>query len=376
MKKVLFISNISKRVSSFALSSIEAAKECEIEFHYASNWNMSTKEQRKADEKKFGIKVHNIDFVRNPLSLKNFRAYKQLKELMKKENYDIVHCNTPIGGLLGRICAEKLKVKKIIYMAHGFHFYKGAPFINNIVYKKIEKWLAKKTDAIITINKEDFEASKKFKLKNNNKNYYFVNGIGIDLDRFKDKNIDRMIIRKKLGLFDEDIMAIAMGDLIKRKNYETSIKAIAKLNNNNFHFFICGKGPLEDSLKELSKSLGVSNQIHFLGFRTDIIELLKCSDLFLFTSNQEGLPRSLMEAMAAGLPCIVSDVRGNNDLIKDGEGGYLVNNQEITEITKKIQMAIRSEEKLEKFRRINLKKINNYSLKEVKNQIVKIYLEN
>ena len=180
MAKVLFISNIAKRVGSFSVASIAAAKECGIEYYYAANWNATSIEQRKEDEMTFGIKLVHIDLTRSPYSPKNIKAYKQLVEFIKKEKIDYIHCNTPIGGILGRLAGQKCKVKKVIYQAHGFHFFDGAPKKNWLLYYTVEKWLARKTDAIITINKEDFERSKEFKLRNNGQAYY-VHGVGMDL---------------------------------------------------------------------------------------------------------------------------------------------------------------------------------------------------
>ena len=154
--KILYILNIAKKVNNFSYTSMIAAKECGLQFHIAGNWSYSDASERENDEKKYGIRIHQIDFVRNPYSLKNRKAYKQLLSLCKQESFDVIHCNTPIGGFLGRIVGNKCNVHKIIYQVHGFHFYKGAPIINWILYYPIEKWLARKTDIIITINKEDF----------------------------------------------------------------------------------------------------------------------------------------------------------------------------------------------------------------------------
>ena len=137
MGKILFISNIAERVGSFSVASIAAAKECGIEFYYAANWDATTIEQRKVDEDRFGIHLVHLDLVRSPYSLKNITAYKQLVKLIKDEGIDYIHCNTPVGGLLGRLAGKKCKVKKVIYQAHGFHFYKGAPLKNWIIYYPI-----------------------------------------------------------------------------------------------------------------------------------------------------------------------------------------------------------------------------------------------
>lgn len=269
------------------------------------------------------VVLYDSHTYRNIFAIKdNFIAFLNLTKLVFKNNIEVIHCNTPIGGLVGRVVGRLFNVKKVIYTAHGFHFFKGAPFLYNTVIKLAERIMARWTDAIITMNDEDYKAAQKFKLKNNGK-VFKVHGVGIDLDKYKNQIIDRNDYRKKLGFNEKDIICFSAGDLVARKNYYLSIKAIAECNNKNLHYLICGTGPDNKKLQKLSKELKVSDRIHFLGYRTDIKELLYSSDIFLFSTLQEGLPRSLMEAMAVGLPCVVSKIRGNKDLINDKKGGYL-----------------------------------------------------
>ena len=132
--KMLYILNVAKRVNNFSYTSMLAAQECGYDFHIAGNWSYKTKDELLEDEKKYGIHIHQIDFVRKPYSLKNRTAYRQLLTLCLKEQFDVIHCNTPIGGLLGRIVGHKCGIKTIIYQAHGFHFFKGASVINLLIY--------------------------------------------------------------------------------------------------------------------------------------------------------------------------------------------------------------------------------------------------
>ena len=327
MKKILYITNISYGVSSFSVAAVASAKTLGYRFFLAGNFSGASSEKIKSDEEEFGVKIINIDLARSPYSPKNITAYKQLIDFIKKENIDYIHCNTPVGGLLGRLAGKKCKVKSVIYQAHGFHFYKGAPLKNWLIYYPVERWLTHYTDALITINKEDYERAQGFKLRNNGKVYY-VPGVGIDLSQYVLPENTREIKRKELGLKETDVALISMGDLIDRKNYPVAIEAIAKANNPNLQYFICGKGPEEEKLQKKAEDLGVKEQIHFLGYRTDIKELLKAADIFLFTSKQEGLARSLMEAMASGLPCVASRIRGNTDLLEETQCGYLCSNVE------------------------------------------------
>jgi hypothetical protein len=370
VKKLLFVSNISNNVGSFVVASIAAAKKCGFEFYYAANWDGATKEQIAEDEKKYGIKIVHIDLDRSPYSTKNIKAYKQLVDLINKEKIDYIHCNTPVGGVLGRLAGEKCKVKKIVYEAHGFHFYEGAPKKNWMIYYPVEKLLAKKTDAIITINNEDFERAKTFKLKNNGQVYY-VPGVGMDLSQYNVPDTVREIKRNELNLKDTDFALISMGDLIDRKNYKIAIEVVAKLNNPHVHYFICGKGPEEVNLKKLAENLGVDKQVHFLGFRNDIKELLKASDTFLFTSKQEGLARSLMEAMASKIPCVVSKIRGNTELIVNNENGFLCSG--LDDYVNAIIKIMQSPDLAYKFKEKSSKHLNNFSIEKVIDCLFDVY---
>ena len=371
--KMLYILNTTSRVNNFSYSSIIAAQKLGIEFHIAGNWTgYSNPADKKADEMKYGIRIHQIDFIRTPYDPRNINAYRQVVELIKREKFDVIHCNTPIGGVIGRLAGKKSGVKKIIYEAHGFHFFNGAPKINWIIYYPIEKWLAHYTDCIVTMNAEDNEIAKKFKLRNEGK-VYNVHGVGIDLSEFKGLEQYRERKRKEFGFTEENVVLISMGDLIARKNYKVAIEAIAKCNNPRLHYIICGKGPEFNNLKALVKAKCVEKQVHFLGFRSDIKELLAAADIFIQTSLQEGLPRSMMEAMATGLPCIASRIRGNVDLIENGKGGYLCNAQDINSFANAVSRLVKDSILRSKMAKINSTSIGNYGTKVVENEMFKIY---
>lgn len=371
-KKILYITNLSKGVSSFSISSVLTSKLLNLEFHLAGNFKRTTDEKLLKDEEKYGIKIHQIDFDRNPLNFKNLIAFKQIINLMKKEKFDIIHCNTPVGGVYGRLAAKICGIRKVIYQVHGFHFYKGASKLNWLVYYPIEKILAHLTDALVTINFEDYNMSKKFKLRNSGKSYY-VPGVGIDLENYQGIVNDNKKLKNELKLKTEDIVCISMGDLIKRKNYKIAIEAIFKTNNKNIHYLICGKGPEEENLKKLCKRLNVEEQVHFLGFRSDVKELLQISDIFLFTTLQEGMPRSMMEAMASGLPCVASKIRGNIDLLEDGRGGFLVEPTDSENFAQKLNLLANDMNLRTKMKKYNLKRVTKFDIKKVENNLNQVY---
>lgn len=385
MKGYLFISNSSKPTAEKSKSReviplgnvrrpcVESAYELGYEIWVGVN--KEKPEELKADAD-YPVYFYDSHTYRSLLAFKdNYIAFRNTMAVLKKKgNFEVIHCNTPIGGVIGRFCGKLAKVPHVIYTAHGFHFYKGASLFNRTVLKWAEMLMAHWTDVIITMNQEDYEAAKKFKLRDNGKVYY-VPGVGIDTNIYKNVVIDREKIRSSLGLQDKDIVCISMGDLIPRKNYKVAIKAIAECKNPNIHYLICGEGPELEKLKKLAKEQGVEKQVHFLGFRTDIKELLKVADIFLFTTLQEGMPRSMMEAMASGLPCIASRIRGNVDLLEDGKGGYLIPVDDIGIIAEKIQRMVSDESLRKKMSERNLIRIMDFDTKKVKEIISKIYKE-
>lgn len=372
MKKILYITNISNGVSSFSIAAVIVAKRLGIEFHLAGNFSGTEKEKLDQDRKKYGIQIHQVDLERSPYSPKNYKAYKQVVNIIRENKIEYIHCNTPIGGLLGRLAGKKCKVKKVIYQAHGFHFYGGAPKKNWLIYYPIEKWLAHYTDVLITINSADFKLAKsKLKLRRNGKVCY-VHGVGIDLSKYIDLDDIRKKMRTKMNLNDSDVALISVGELNANKNNRIIIEAIEKLENEIIHYFLCGEGALEKELKELAEKKGVLDQVHFLGYRTDVKELLQAADVFVMPSIREGLSRSIMEAMASGLPCVVSRIRGNSDLIKDGEGGYLCETKNVEQYVNAINQLL-SISLRKKMGKKNLERIKKYSMEIVQNELTTCY---
>lgn len=316
---------------------------------------------------------YNIPFERSPLKPANIKAFLELKELIDKEQYNLIHCHTPVGGVATRLTALKCRKSgktKVAYTAHGFHFYTGAPLLNWLIFYPIERILAHETDLLITMNTEDYSRAKKFKAKR----VAYVNGVGLDLDRFVPlKEEEKEAVRKELHLNDGDVFAITVGNLIKRKNQLTLIEAVNRLDNPHLHLFICGDGQCYAELKKAASDLGIGSQIHFLGFRKDVEKLCGAADIFLFASVQEGLPVAVMEAMACGLPIVASKIRGNRDLIGSGKGGYLVRPTDTDGFAKAIVSVINNRKKAESMESYNFEKIKEYSKEKVMDQMTELY---
>ena len=317
------------------------------------------------------IKFIDAPVYRNIFDFKNIiKAYKRINRAIEELGIEYIHCNTPIGGFLGRVCGKRCKVNKIIYTAHGFHFYKGAPFINWLLFYPIERFLARWTDVLLVMNEEDFQRAKKFKLRKSGM-IHKVSGVGIDLKKIQDASVLNDI-KDELKIENESVLCISMGDLIKRKNYQIAIKTFKKLPDD-VHYLICGKGPELKNLQELAKALGIQDRIHFLGFRTDIVSLLKQSDIFILSSLQEGLPRSLMEAMACGLPCVVSNIRGNVDLIEHNYNGYLCDPKKADDYANAISMLVKDTNQRDAMGIENSKRIFRYDVSSVVKELSEIY---
>ena len=332
MKRILMLASVASMIDQFNIANIKLLKDMGNEVHVACNLeNGNTCSDEKISElkallEKLEVRYFQIDFARNVTKVtENFKAYKQVLHLLKSNNYYFIHCHSPIGGFCGRIAAHKTNTK-VIYTAHGFHFFKGAPIINWLLYYPVERWLARYTDVLITINKEDYNrANKSFKAKR----VVYIPGIGIDTKKFGKVVVDVSKKRKELGVPEDAFLLLSVGELNKNKNHETVIKAIAKLNDQNIYHVICGQGGLELYLKDLINELGLDKRVKLLGYRRDIAEISKVSDAFAFSSFREGLSVALMEAMASGLPIICSRIRGNTDLIEEDKGGFIVSSDDI-----------------------------------------------
>ena len=300
----------------------------------------------------------DIPFERNPLKPGNVKAYRMLREIIEKEQFDLIYCHTPVGAMLARLAGISARKRgtKVIYMAHGFHFYNGAPLLNWMIYYPAEKFLSRFTDGLITINQEDYRRAQKFHAGKT----ILIPGVGIDLDKFQKKEPTRQEIRNKLGIPDGKIILMSVGELTKRKNHMVVIDALARLKEYDILYVICGDGPMKAQLRAKAEELGVRDRVKLLGFRKDIAELHKAADIFVFPSLQEGLPVAVMEAMASGLPIVASKIRGNEDLISNNQGGYLVNPMDSEQVAKAIEKMIQNPKKREKMEKRNLEIIAKY----------------
>lgn len=272
---------------------------------------------------------YDVPFERQPWRCSNIRAYRQMKQLIDREHYDIIHCHTPMGAMITRLAAVAARKKgtKVLYTAHGFHFYKGASPIHWLLYYPAEWVLSHITDVLITMNREDHALALR---KMHAKRIEYIPGVGIDTKKFRSGSAGRLEKRQELGVGPEDFLILTVAEMTKNKNHSTVLKALALLKDTeafaSLRYLICGRGENEQNLRREAQALGISDHVAFLGYRHDVPDLLRCSDLFAFMSFREGLPVALMEAMSSGMSIVCSRIRGNTDLIADGVNGLIADN--------------------------------------------------
>lgn len=310
--KILYVTTIGITMTFFK----HLIKELMDEGHIVDI--MCNEDDEKVPEcyREWECKIYHHSCSRSPLAKGNLQAIGQIKKLVSENQYDIVHCHTPVAAMCTRVACRGLRKHgvKVMYTAHGFHFYKGAPKLNWLIYYPIEKICSYWTDVLITINSEDYElAQRKMKAKR----VEYVPGVGIDVEKFRNTVVDRNEKRRELGIPEDAFLLISVGELNANKNHEIVIRALATLKNKKIYYAIVGKGPLETFLKKLSREVSVIDNIYFLGYRKDVLEIYKSADVCVMPSIREGLPVALVEAMACALPVIVSANRGSNDCVKN-----------------------------------------------------------
>ena len=272
----------------------------------------------------YEVKMNQICFKRSPYNISNIKAYRDLKKIVQEKNFDYT----------------------------------------------VEKFLSRYTDVLITLNEEDYQAALKF----HSKKVFKVNGIGIDTSKFS--KIDNCrCLQSELNLKSDDFLLVSVGELIKRKNHLVIIEALKQINNPRIHLAIAGDGELREYLERKIDKLGLKNQIHLLGYRTDVNKLCNSADAFIMPSLQEGLSVAIMEAMSCGKPIIASKIRGNVDLIDDNKGGILVNPKDVSGFIKAITCFYEMKDNLKKYGLYNIDKVQEFDIGKVKQQFFSVYEE-
>ncbi len=369
MKKVLFVATITKHITTFHLPYLKLFKDNGYEVHVATDDDV---------EIPYCDVHHKISIKRSPFKISNIKAIKELKKICNEEKFDIIHCHTPMGSVVARLAAKKARKNgtRVIYTAHGYHFFKGAPLKNWMFFYPVEKYLAKYTDTQITITQEDYElAKKKFKIKD----LHLVHGVGLDEKKFNVEISDeeKRSLKKKLGLEENDFVVVYTAEISKRKRQELLIKAFQRIikNNKNVKLLLVGSDSLNGKCQKLAKKLKIDGNVLFLGYRKDIPEILNISDIAISVARQEGLPVNIMEAMYMELPIVATDCRGNRELVIHNENGFIVPQNDVMEnnIYNYTSLLIKDINLREKFGKKSKDEIKKYTLDNVIKDMKKIY---
>jgi glycosyltransferase involved in cell wall biosynthesis len=378
LKKALILASVASMIDQFNMSNIEILRKMDFEIQVAANfkYGSNTSQERvnifKSQLISMGVIVHDITFDRNAFSFINIKAYNDVKNLINKENFNLIHCHSPIGGLIARMAARKARNNgtKIIYTAHGFHFFKGAPLNNWLIYYPIEKFLARYNDVLITINHEDYKRAKKsFRTKK----IEYIPGVGIDTIKISNITVDRKVKREEIRIAEDAFAVLSVGELNKNKNHEAIIRALSKIKNENIVYVICGTGMLENYLRSMAEKLNV--KVKFLGYRNDVLEICKVCDLFVFPSRREGLGLSALESMASGLPIVTSNIHGIKDYSKDGVTGYSCSPTDFKAFAFKINSMLNDSTLRKQMGERNKAIVKQFDISVSKGKVAKIYRE-
>lgn len=364
--KILLVANKVKTYNLGFQNEIEPLLEAGHEVVWAADFSSFVGDYKTATP----CEARSIDIRSNPFNKSNIKAYKQLLAILREEKFDAVQCSTPIGGMLARLAAKRMKIGTVIYEAHGFLFFKGAPLLNRTVYKLQEHIMSRWTDALVTIIEEDYNAAKKMKLRKGGK-LYMIHGAGVEVGQTVE--CDREALRASIGLPSDAVAIVSAGILNKNKNNRVIIEALPLAKSEKVHYVICGEGDGEAELRELAGSLGVEDRVHFLGFRTDMPQVMCASDIFAMPSFREGVPRALLEAMDLGIVCIGADTRGIRDLI--GNEKLLCSPKSPAEFASAIDFLMENPEECKKITERNRAEAKLYSKEIVRSEFAAIYKE-
>ena len=366
MKRILIIATVQSHVGQFHKPLMRLLKDHNWEIHVAARDNLSEKNGLQLE---YPDKIFNVPFQRSPFDRRNRGAYKELKRILEQEHYDVIHCNTPVGGILGRLAGNKYRKSgtQVFYTAHGFHFYKGAPWINWLLYYPIEKSMSLITDKLITITEEDYQlASKRFFCK-----VFHIHGVGANSARYYPITETEQLQRKReLGLGDPVI--INVGELLPNKNQKSAILAINEIRKKykDAQLLIAGNGPERENLEKLAAEKGLEGAVVFLGYTTNLPQFMQICDVEIACSCREGLPLNVLEAMLCGKPVVASYNRGHRELIENGRNGFLVEPDDVKGYADAICNVL---DHPAAFREGSLKKAEEYKDINVQMELRKIY---
>ncbi|MCC8152601.1 MAG: glycosyltransferase [Lachnospiraceae bacterium] len=331
MKKALIIATVSGFLMQFEMQNVAILQDMGYEVHYASNCNVPKYRFDAEELAHLGIRVHSVPMEKSPARLRrNALAVRRVEQIIRAEGITLIHCHTPVGGLVGRLAGMRCRDLgvRVVYTAHGFHFYRGCPKWDLLLYRTAERLLARETDALVVINREDYESASAFQLKEGGQ-VYRIPGVGLDRDRFHPfSEQQRQAARQRLGIGENDILLLSVGEVNRNKNHVTALKALERILKENtdrkrIRYLICGEGSERPALEAWIRQHGMEHAAACFGYCNLPEEIYGAADLFLFPSRREGLGMAALEALACGVPVAAADNRGTREYVLPGENGWL-----------------------------------------------------
>ena len=313
--------------------------------------------------------IHVLRLERSPANPRNFLGYQDLKKLLEENHYDIIWTNEPVMGVVTRLAANKYRRKgtKVIYMCHGFHFYKDASPASWLIFYPIERFMSRFCDMIVTINHEDEARAKTFHCPR----VEYIHGIGVNTERLHART-EQSDIRGELGLSNEDFLVLSVGELNENKNHQVIIRAVAQLHDPAVHYLLCGKGDKQKYLESLATELGIEKNVHFLGYRRDVVDICSQADIFAHPARREGLGLAPLEAMYCGLPLVASNTRGIQDYTIPGKSGFLCGSEDAAAFADAIRCLKDNPELRSRCNAFNHHTSKAFFLEQVRDEVMKL----
>ena len=345
-KHILIITTTNDFLCKFEQENVKILQRLGFIVHYATNINEPQYISDKEKILKMGVQIHHIEIARSPFMFNdNQKALRQLLLIIKNYHIQVIHCHTPVGGVLGRLAGKLFKERKliVIYTAHGFHFYKGAPFINHLIYYQVERKLARYTDILIVINEEDYRNALRFHLKKNG-HVYKIPGVGLNRNKFKPLSHEKKIIyRAQLGIKEDEFFLVSVGELNENKNHRIVLEALVKMRETHkdiskIKYIICGDGFYHERIQQWITEMKLDNIVTLYGYCTNIPQIVGCADAMIFPSKREGLGMAGLEALSMGIPVIASDNRGTREYMEHGKNGFVYSFDDVDGFVEGIQL--------------------------------------
>ncbi|ABO18048.1 glycosyltransferase family 4 protein [Prochlorococcus marinus] len=326
-----------------------------------------------------GVKFKNIFFERKISFFSLIKTTYQLFKYFQKEKFDIIEIHTPSASIPGRIAAKLARIKVVIYKVHGYYFHENMNFFNKMFHIYIEFFLAKLTDYIFTVSKEDEIFSKVFGFKKTEKIFYIGNGVNKNFF-YPASKLDITNAKADFGVSDDLFIIGIVCRLVDEKGLLELFKAfdIIARNNKSIGLFVCGNKLKSDYKKGLEKELEIlkdkyENRIFTPGHVKDVYRVYRVMDLFCLPSYREGLPYTLLEAMMSGIPVVASNIRGNREIITHNKNGLLCKPKSVYSLKNALEELIENKNKRDEFSKEALNNVlENYDSAKVLDREIKL----